>query len=180
MTQEGHLLGKMESHWAAIALSKTDSYRKAIPAFAGRMKIPIDGAINDRDEKEWWKDIREWRVAHGMVAVTDSGESTNIGMAQFEPRGMKRTCQPNEMWAAHISELKAPHLLPRSQLGTSTEADWNAFIRRSRDVRIVIGGWADSVYDFDSDGQHDCECGLELNDTEDAVLHHSEGPIGCA
>jgi len=118
-------LSAIESHRAALVLLLLDSERSSIPALVGRIRVPIYSIINSLEEKEWWKVVREYRAAYGIgdTAIRSTPATTNI---------------IEDMWAAHLAELQTVSALPKSPLGPSTEADWDAFMHRINGVKDRI------------------------------------------
>ena len=148
------------------------------------MRVAARGVIDTDEEKEWMKELRGWRATNLPTVPSDSsvaGEPETTVHKVYLMRGpAKVTTNPKEMWAMHLAQSKIPRTRPEASLGTSTELDWNAFVRKLGDDKNTVREWVDDL-DHDFEGEpYKCECEKELTDANLTTMHYfQDGPATC-
>jgi len=118
-----------------------------IPAYAGNMRVVVGGMIDTDEEKEWLRELREWRATNLVSSSTqaDAVDGSLIVLPELTAvvTGRRSTTKPKELWAMHLTQMSVTALRPRAPLGTSTESDWNDLVRTLDDHKFEIRAWVD-------------------------------------
>jgi len=99
---DGNLYRKTGVYRAAVSLTLLDYCADTIPAYAGNMRLAVGGMTDTDEEKEWLRELREWRATN-LVSSSTQADAVD-GSLILSPEltavltGRRSTTKPKEMW----------------------------------------------------------------------------------